>query len=245
MNAASRLVSLALHAAVLGAVLAWHSPGGTPDAEAIVIPVTLVIAASAATAASAEAPREAAPPPAAAEPSAAAAIAETPPQPSPLPERKRKPRRAVAAAAPTAAPDPGEAQVPAPQAGADEPPPAAPSASAAPTAASAVASASPPAARAAGPGADYLAEIVAWLARYKRYPDEARRRHDEGTVLIAFAIARDGRVLSSAVRGGSGSAALDAAAKDMIRRADPLPAPPASYPGEHLELVLPVTFSLE
>jgi protein TonB len=90
----------------------------------------------------------------------------------------------------------------------------------------------------------YLATVVSWLEQHKEYPDAARSRHDEGTVQIAFTIDRDGHVLSFEIRHSSGNAMLDQAAKDMIRRADPLPPPPASYLGPRLEMVLPLTFAL-
>jgi periplasmic protein TonB len=109
----------------------------------------------------------------------------------------------------------------------------------------------PPAASAAltaalsPPGADYLALIMAWLERHKTYPAAARSRREQGTVLVAFAIDRGGHLLSFGVRRSSGSTELDAAAEDMIRRADPLPAVPVSYSGRELDLVLPVTFALK
>jgi len=100
------------------------------------------------------------------------------------------------------------------------------------------------AAATAPPAADYLAKVMTWLERHKEYPDEARSRHDEGTVLIAFVIDRSGQVLSLDIREHSGSPVLDRAAEDMLRRASPLPAPPSSYPEPLLRLVLPLTFAL-
>lgn len=91
----------------------------------------------------------------------------------------------------------------------------------------------------------YLAAIMTWLERHKEYPDEARSRHEEGTVLIAFVIDRDGQVLSFNIRRSSGSFVLDKAAEDLIHRADPLPPPPATYPGPRLQMVLPLTFALQ
>ena len=92
---------------------------------------------------------------------------------------------------------------------------------------------------------DYLAAVVAWLERHKEYPEAARRDREEGTALIAFTIDRGGNVLSFDIRRSAGNDALDRAARDMVRRSNPLPAMPASYPGTRIELVLPVTFALE
>lgn len=66
--------------------------------------------------------------------------------------------------------------------------------------------------------------LAAWLAANRRYPDEARRRSEEGEVTIRFTVAADGRVSEVAIVKGSGSAALDAAALRMMQGAT-LPAP--------------------
>jgi periplasmic protein TonB len=92
---------------------------------------------------------------------------------------------------------------------------------------------------------DYFAELSAALARHQRYPEYARRRGEEGTVLIAFALDRAGRVLSFDIRKGSGNVALDQAAEEMVRDADPLPPAPPSYPGTRIEVTLPVLFNLK
>ncbi|HUN52892.1 MAG TPA: TonB family protein [Candidatus Sulfotelmatobacter sp.] len=113
------------------------------------------------------------------------------------------------------------------------------------SAASAPQTVAPAAIVVSAPSADYLAAVMAALERQKRYPEIARRRQEQGTVLIDFAIDRVGRVLSARIRRGSGSALLDSAAEAMVHQADPLPAPPASYAAARLELVLPVTFSLQ
>jgi len=91
---------------------------------------------------------------------------------------------------------------------------------------------------------DYLATIMAALARHKHYPDSARLRGEEGIVLVAFAVDRSGRVLSLDVRRSSGSNALDEAAEAMVRATEPLPPAPPSLPSTRLEIVLPISFSL-
>jgi periplasmic protein TonB len=66
--------------------------------------------------------------------------------------------------------------------------------------------------------------LAAWLAANRRYPDQARRRGEEGDVTVRFTVAYDGRVLVVAVTKGSGSAALDGAALRLLQGAK-LPAP--------------------
>ena len=55
---------------------------------------------------------------------------------------------------------------------------------------------------------------------------------------------RDGRVLGSWLERSSGAAALDEETLELIKRAEPLPKPPAEVAGETVQLVVPVEFLL-
>ena len=90
--------------------------------------------------------------------------------------------------------------------------------------------------------ADYAAVLLAWLERHKEYPRPARRRGQEGVVLLYVLIDREGRVLQSRIEESSGYLLLDNAALDMLERAAPVPPLPEDMPQERLELVLPVQF---
>jgi periplasmic protein TonB len=94
------------------------------------------------------------------------------------------------------------------------------------------------------PPPDYLNRLAAYLNSYKNYPYEARQRREQGTVRLHFVMDRAGHVLLSQVTGSSGWADLDNEARDLLRRAQPLPAVPKDYPGETLDLIVPVVFSL-
>lgn len=88
--------------------------------------------------------------------------------------------------------------------------------------------------------ASWRGTLIAHLNRYKRFPGGAR----PGTVQVAFSIDRGGRVLSARLVGSSGDAALDDEAVGMIRRASPVPAPPAGVGGGGaVSLAVPVRFS--
>ncbi|WP_299392678.1 energy transducer TonB [Pelagibius sp.] len=91
---------------------------------------------------------------------------------------------------------------------------------------------------------DYMAELLAWLERHKKYPRRARLRGQEGTAFIYFVMDRDGRVLDFSIKQTSGHRVLDREAKDMIERAQPLPRFPDHMAGARLALVVPVDFSL-
>lgn len=77
---------------------------------------------------------------------------------------------------------------------------------------------------AAPPGAAWRQALAAWLAAHKTYPDSARQRGIEGTVVIRFTLDRTGHVIDVAVTRSSGSTLLDGAAEAMLRDAN-LPAP--------------------
>ncbi|AJA11192.1 hypothetical protein SKP52_21690 [Sphingopyxis fribergensis] len=91
--------------------------------------------------------------------------------------------------------------------------------------------------------ATWEALLLAHLERYRRYPAAARARREQGVAHVRFRMTRDGQVLSSEIIRSSGSSALDRAALDTLRRAQPLPAVPATRPAP-LELAVPVEFFL-
>src|SRR4030081_1970421 len=73
--------------------------------------------------------------------------------------------------------------------------------------------------------ATWQKELIAHLDRHKRYP--AQRSEKSAEILVGFALDRMGHVLSTSIVKGSGDAAFDAEALAMVRRSDPVPAPPA------------------
>ncbi|AOW25623.1 hypothetical protein BJP26_15475 [Sphingomonas melonis TY] len=85
--------------------------------------------------------------------------------------------------------------------------------------------------------------VLARLQKYQRYPGAAKSARQQGVAYIRFRMNRDGHVLSSSLVRSSGFPALDQAALDTLRRADPLPKIPPERPDE-IELVVPVEFLL-
>jgi periplasmic protein TonB len=81
---------------------------------------------------------------------------------------------------------------------------------------------------------------VASIRRNTRYPPGARG--EGGTARVYFEIDQDGKVTSSRIVSSSGSVFFDREALDMLRRASPLPAPPASL-GPTVKLTLPIRFN--
>ena len=103
-----------------------------------------------------------------------------------------------------------------------------------------VAPSAPPASEFAA-AASWQKSLVARLARLQQYPPQARGV--QGVVSLAFSIDRHGNLVSSRIVKSSGSALLDAAALDLIKRAAPLPPPPAEIADSELSFVVPIRFA--
>ncbi|MGE4528663.1 MAG: energy transducer TonB [Rhodospirillaceae bacterium] len=88
-------------------------------------------------------------------------------------------------------------------------------------------------------------ELLGRLEQFKRYPRSAQWNRRQGTVIVAFAIDREGRVLTKRLSRSSGFADLDAEALELLNRAQPLPPPPERIAGDRIELVVPVQFYLK
>lgn len=84
--------------------------------------------------------------------------------------------------------------------------------------------------------------VLAALNEEKSYPSSAQRKRQQGVPWIRFVIDRNGNVLSSNLERSSGFDVLDREAIRLPRKAQPLPSPPGSIPGQRIELVVPVEF---
>lgn len=87
---------------------------------------------------------------------------------------------------------------------------------------------------------DWQKRLFAHLSRHKRYPANVRQRQAENRVI--FSLDRTGHVVSARISAGSGDQAFDAAALDMMKRFDPVPAPPPLVADETLTFEIPVVF---
>ncbi|MGE0424681.1 MAG: energy transducer TonB [Reyranellaceae bacterium] len=92
--------------------------------------------------------------------------------------------------------------------------------------------------------ASWKGALLAHLARHKRYPRASQSRGDEGVVYLRFTMTRQGGVIAERVERASGHDLLDREAVDLVRRAQPLPRPPADVPGQVFEFVVPIQFRL-
>lgn len=111
------------------------------------------------------------------------------------------------------------------------------------TSVSAAPAAAPAQQGASGGGHSWEGKILARLERFRRYPNSARMRGDEGVAYLRIRINREGQLLSSKLERSSGFASLDRAAAEAAERAAPLPRIPAERPDE-IELLVPFEFSI-
>ena len=92
----------------------------------------------------------------------------------------------------------------------------------------------------------YEQELSAWLEKYKTYPPAARMLGQHGKPILRLRIDRRGNVQFSTLERGSSYRLIDEAALEMVKKANPFPAPPSNYPaGEQLEFLIPVSFDLQ
>jgi len=182
----------------------------------------------------AETPPPAIPPP---PPTAdALVLPEFPAPPPPPPHPRSKPRPAEARRPPPAArlrprpAAPAQPPVPTqqavlPQVPSAVPPSAVPSAAPSAAANSAEETASSRAAPPAPIAAGWQHAISGWLEAHQTYPEEARRRGEEGRAVLRFTVDRSGKVLEVTLVSGSGSPRLDDAALAILHDATLPPFP--------------------
>ena len=147
-----------------------------------------------------------------------------PPAPPPPPEPARhiaSPRPALRPA-PSAAP-PGSPTMPA----ANPAPPAA-------AATSSQTSISP----------DWQWALAAWLEAHKTYPEQARRRGEQGRGSVRFTVDHSGQVLDVAIVSSTGSSILDGAIERMLRGAH-VPPLPANSEQTRLTVTVQIRYGLE
>ncbi len=92
----------------------------------------------------------------------------------------------------------------------------------------------------------FLNQLSQWLERHKRYPAIARRRGQQGQVVIQFTVDRHGQLTRYEFIQRSQYPSLNAATVRMLKNASPMPTPPSSILGSKSELTytIPVNFNL-
>jgi protein TonB len=86
--------------------------------------------------------------------------------------------------------------------------------------------------------------LSAWLQTNKTYPDEARRRGEEGRATVRFTVSREGQVLDFQLLSSTGAPILDAAVERLLRGAR-LPPFPIGMDQEKVTVTLQIRYALE
>jgi periplasmic protein TonB len=91
--------------------------------------------------------------------------------------------------------------------------------------------------------ATWRGAIGTHLVRHRRYPQEARDRHMQGTARVRVTINAEGHVIGRELAQSSGRPLLDGEALALMQRSDPFPKPPPGMPTP-VVLTVPVNFAI-
>ena len=91
----------------------------------------------------------------------------------------------------------------------------------------------------------YQDMVTTLIARAKRYPEHALRRHTTGDGIIRIKISSGGSLTDLEIIRSTDSPILDEELKDMVHRAAPFPAFPNDLRKNSLALTVPVSFQLK
>jgi len=231
----SFIVVLAVHALVIGGAMYWQRQPLQPVAAAQ--PQAVMVELAPLATAPEAAPSDVAPGPVQQETAAAQAVQKPQPQAEPLPAQPPMPPLPTAAAAVATPQEHALSQTTASAAVQASAPPQVDAARSSRYAApQASAGSSSPA------FADWQAQLLGHLERFKRYPRAAQRRRYEGVVQVHYRVDRLGNVLMAQLERSSGHAPLDEEALAAVQRASPLPPPPAEVTGDPVDVTTPVQF---
>ena len=90
----------------------------------------------------------------------------------------------------------------------------------------------------------WQSNLLTHIQRYKRYPQQARRRGQEAVIYVRVTMTRNGQVIKHQIEKASRYKTLNREVLTLITRAQPLPPPPKEVSGKTIEILLPVVFSL-
>lgn len=87
----------------------------------------------------------------------------------------------------------------------------------------------------------WKARLSAHIASYRQFPPEALGQ--TGEAKVEFVIDRSGKLVSRALAVSTGSRLLDAAALEIVARAQPFPEPPSELKEDTFSFTVPVVFN--
>lgn len=90
----------------------------------------------------------------------------------------------------------------------------------------------------------YIRKLMRHLSQFKEYPSALKKAHIEGTPIIRFTFNQAGEVLETTIKKRSNNQALDQAAMEVFKKANPLPPIPQALKRDTLTMSLPIKFNL-
>ncbi len=90
----------------------------------------------------------------------------------------------------------------------------------------------------------YIRKLMRHLSQFKKYPSALKKAHIEGTPIIRFTFNQAGEVLETTIKKRSKHKALDQAAMEVFKKANPLPPIPQALKRDTLTMSLPIEFDL-
>jgi len=88
----------------------------------------------------------------------------------------------------------------------------------------------------------YRAEVRAQIDQNKFYPVAARRLGQTGTVIVAFTLLADGSIINVRIDNSSGSARLDSAGLEAVKKVGKFKPIPSEFGEASLDMLVPLKF---
>tara|TARA_R110002096_G_scaffold257381_1_gene450712 strand:- start:36404 stop:36784 length:381 start_codon:yes stop_codon:yes gene_type:complete len=83
------------------------------------------------------------------------------------------------------------------------------------------------------------------IAKKQSYPRAALRKELQGRAKVEINIDREGNIVAHTIQSSTGHEVLDKEVPKLMKRASPLPAPPAEAADSQLTMVIPLAWVLE
>lgn len=91
----------------------------------------------------------------------------------------------------------------------------------------------------------WQSEVNKMIAKKQVYPRAALRKGIEGRVRVEINVDRQGNIVAHSIKSSSGQEILDREVPKLMKRASPLPKPPAGASDSQLTMVIPLAWALE
>ena len=88
-------------------------------------------------------------------------------------------------------------------------------------------------------------EVSVKIAKKQSYPRAALRKELEGKATVEINIDREGNIVAHTIQSSTGHEVLDREVPKLMKRASPLPAPPAGAVDSQLTMVVPLAWVLQ